>query len=186
MHLLFSLPFASAMKLPGPIAFSFSGYAVYWSGIFLAIGVILAIFLAQYEAKRRNLPPDTAVDLCLIGIPLGIVGARLFYVFTNFPLFQNDLLRILYFWDGGLSFYGAFIGILVGIALYSRKKSLRFFELTDLLAPGLLLTQALALWSDFSEQTGFGPAVTAPSLQWFPFAVLIEESNSIHAAVFVF
>lgn len=179
-------PFASAMKIPGPIAFSFSGYEVYWSGILLAAGIILAILLAQYEVRRKKLPPDTAVDLCLIGIPLGVLGARLFYVFTNFALFKDDLVRILYFWDGGLSVYGALIGALIGIVIYALAKKLRFFMLTDLLAPGLLLAQAFALWSDFFEQTGFGPEITSPGLEWFPFAVLIEETDTIHAAVFFY
>jgi len=179
-------PFASAMKIPGPVAFSFSGYEVYWAGILLAAGVVLAILLAQYEVNRKKLPPDTAVDLCLIGIPLGVLGARLFYVFTNLGLFKGDLVRILYFWDGGLSIYGALIGVFVGILIYALSKKLRFFTLTDLLAPGLLLTQALALWGDFFEQRGFGPEITSPALQWFPFAVLIEETDTIHAAVFFY
>lgn len=179
-------PFASAMKIPGPIAFSFSGYEVYWSGILLAFGVIFAILMAQYEVRRKKLPPDTAVDICLIGIPLGVLGARLFYVFTNFSLFRDDLIRILHFWDGGLSIYGALIGVIAGIVIYSLSKKLRFFMLTDLLVPGLLLTQSLALWGDFFEQRGFGPQISSRAMQWFPFAVRIEETNTIHAAVFFY
>lgn len=186
MHLFLISPFASAMKIPGPVAFSFSGYDVYWAGILLAAGVILAILLAQYEVKRKKLPPDTAVDICLIGIPLGVLCARLFYVFTNLPLFKGDLVRILYFWDGGLSIYGAMIGVLIGIVIYSLAKKLLFLSLTDLLVPGLLLTQALALWGDFFEQRGFGPEIASSGLQWFPFAVLIEETDTIHAAVFFY
>ncbi len=179
-------PFASAMKIPGPIAFSFSGYEVYWSGILLAFGVIIAILMAQCEVRRKKLPPDTAVDICLIGIPLGVLGARLFYVFTNFPLFRDDLIRILHFWDGGLSIYGALIGVIAGIVIYSLSKKLRFFTLTDLLVPGLLLTQSFALWGDFFEQRGFGPQISSRAMQWFPFAVRIEETNAIHAAVFFY
>lgn len=186
MRFTFPLPFASAMKLPDRVAFSFSGFDVYWSGILLSAGIILTIFLAQAESKRKKLPQDTAVDLCLIGIPLGVIFARLGYVFLNFKYYSANPLNILHFWDGGLSVYGAIIGVLLGIVIYSLAKKLRFFALTDLLLPGLLVTQAFALWGNFFEQTGYGAEITNPGLQWFPFAVLIENPDTICAAVFFY
>lgn len=186
MRFSYPLPFATAMKLPGRVAFSFSGFDVYWSGLLLASGILLAILLAQFESKRKKLPPDTAVDLCLIGIPVGIVFARLAYVLLNLSAYAANPLSVLYFWDGGLSVYGAILGVLLGIAVYSLKKKLRFFALTDLLFPGLLVVQGLALWGNFFEQTSYGAQIANESLQWFPFAVLIQKTDTIHAAVFFY
>ncbi|MEN6339640.1 MAG: prolipoprotein diacylglyceryl transferase [Clostridiaceae bacterium] len=184
LHLL--QPFASAMKLPSRVAFSVAGFDIYWSGLLLAVGIIAAILLAQAETKRKKLPDDTAVDLCLIGIPLGVICARLAYVFLHFSYYKADPLMMLYFWDGGLSVYGAVAGVLAGIVVYSLAKKLKFFALTDLLAPGLLLAQGFALWGNFFDQTNYGAEVTSSALGWFPFAVLIEKTDTIHYAVFFY
>mgnify|MGYP000884887007 CR=1 FL=1 len=184
LHLL--QPIASAMKLPSRVAFSLSGFDIYWSGLLLAVGIILAILLAQVESKRKKLPEDTAVDLCLIGIPVGVVFARLAYILLHLSYYKADPLSMLYFWDGGLSVYGAIAGVLAGIIIYSLAKKLKFFSLTDLLAPGLLLAQAFALWGNFFDQTNYGPEVKSASLEWFPFSVLIEKTDTIHYAVFFY
>lgn len=184
LHLL--QPFASAMKLPSRVAFSISGFDIYWSGLLLAVGIILAIVLAQVESKRKKLPEDTAVDLCLIGIPVGVVFARLAYILIHLSYYKADPLSMLYFWDGGLSVYGAIAGVLIGIVIYSLAKKLKFFALTDLLAPGLLLAQAFALWGNFFDQTNYGPEVKSASLEWFPFSVLIEKTDTIHYAAFFY
>lgn len=179
-------PFVSAMRLPDSIAFSFAGFDIYWAGLFISVGVIALIFLAQYEANRKRMPADSAVDLCIIGIPLGVVFARLAYVLLHLSYYKTDPVSALYFWDGGLSLYGAYIGVLLGIALYSLKKKLAFLRLTDLLVPGVLVMQALSLWGNFFDQIGYGPEVTNSKLQWFPFAVLIENPNSIRCALFFY
>lgn len=184
LHLL--QPIASAMKLPSRVAFSLSGFDIYWSGLLLAVGIILAILLAQVESKRKKLPEDTAVDLCLIGIPVGVVFARLAYILLHLSYYKADPLSMLYFWDGGLSVYGAIAGVLAGIIIYSLAKKLKFFSLTDLLAPGLLLAQAFALWGNFFDQTNYGSEVKSASLEWFPFSVLIEKTDTIHYAVFFY
>lgn len=184
LHLL--QPFASAMKLPSRVAFSLSGFDIYWSGLLLAVGIILAIVLAQIESKRKKLPEDTAVDLCLIGIPMGVVFARLAYILLHLSYYKADPLSMLYFWDGGLSVYGAIAGVLIGIVIYSLAKKLKFFALTDLLAPGLLLAQAFALWGNFFDQVGYGPEVKSASLEWFPFSVMIEKTGTIHYAAFFY
>ena len=179
-------PFLPAMRLPDSVAFSLGGFNIYWAGLFLAAGVIATILIAQYEADKKGLPADTAVDLCIIGIPLGVVFARIAYVLLHLSCFKANPLSALYFWDGGLSLYGAYAGVLLGVALYSLKKKLGFLRLTDLLVPGVLITQALALWGDFFDQIGYGTQVISRRLQWFPFAVRIENPDSIRYAVFFY
>ncbi len=178
--------YAAAMRLPKRVAFTVFGLDVYWYGVFLAAGILAAIILAQIEIRRRKLDEDTAIDVCLIGIPLGIVFSRLFYVFAYFSYFKSDLLSILYLWDGGMSQYGALFGAFLGLVLYSLKKKVSILRLTDLIAPGLALAQGLARWGDFFNQQAYGPEVTAGALQWFPFAVKIEASGTIHYAAFFY
>jgi len=176
----------SSIRLPDRVAFSVSGVDVYWYGVFLAVGILSAIVLAHAEVRRLRLDKDTAVDICLLGIPLGIIGARLGYVFSYFSYFKGDPLSILYVWDGGLSAYGAAAGVLLGLLIYSLVKRVPILRLTDVIAPGLVLAQGVARWGDFFNQQGYGPEVTNDALQWFPFAVLIEKSDTIHYAVFFY
>jgi phosphatidylglycerol:prolipoprotein diacylglycerol transferase len=186
MHIYPHIPFAPAMNLPDNVAFTVAGFDVYWAGLLLSAGVIATILIAQYEAGKKRLPADTAVDLCILGIPFGVVFARIVYVLAHLSYYKATPLSTLYFWDGGLSLYGACLGVLAGVALYSLKKKLSFLRLTDLLVPGVLVTQALATWGDFFNQTGYGLQVANLRLQWFPFAVLIEKPESIRYAIFFY
>ena len=181
-----SFLFRSSIRLPDRVAFSAFGINVYWYGVFLALGVLITIILAQIEVRRKRLGSDTAIDLCLLGIPLGIVGARLYYVFTHLSYFKNDPLSVLTVWDGGLSLYGAVIGALLAFAIYSLAKRIPLLRLADVFAPGLALAQGLACWGDFFNQQGYGPEIPRTAPAWFPFAVLIEQSDTIHYAVFFY
>ena len=181
-----TLPVLFAKATPSAVAFSFGSTQVYWYGILLALGIIAVILMTNGETKRLHLPRDTAVDLCLIAIPCGVVGARLLYVIANYPLYQASPVTMLHIWDGGLSIYGAVLLALIGILVYITVKKLPFFTVMDALAPGLLIGQAIALWGDFFNQQGYGPMLTARSMTWFPFAVRIDQTHAIHCAVFFY
>lgn len=175
-----------AMKLPDPIAFQVSGISVYWFGILFAVGIVAALALIYLEAKRKALPADAWLDLCLVLIPCGVIGARLWYVLTHLPKYSQSLLSVVEIWDGGLSIYGAIICGLAGLCIYAYRKKIRLLRLLDVIAPGLALAQAVIAWGDFFDQTGYGKLVENPALQWFPFAVLIEKTRTIHYAVFFY
>lgn len=163
------------MTNPDRVAFTIFGKEIYWYGILMALGIIIAVMLALREAKRKRMKEDTILDLCLIVIPCGIVGARLYYVLFELETYLRDPIRILYLWEGGLAIYGAVIGGLIGALIYARVKKIRFLRLADLVAPGLVLAQGIGRWGNFFNQEAFGPAVTNPSLTWFPFAVRIDR-----------
>lgn len=180
---------------PNRIAFTIFGQDVYWYGILMALGVIIAIYLALKEAKRKNIHQDQLLDLCLIMIPCGIVGARLYYVLFELEHYLANPIRILYIWEGGLAIYGAIIGGAIGMLLYTRKKKLRFLRFADIIAPGLILAQAIGRWGNFFNQEAFGLPITDPNMTWFPFAVEIAGphtfngvacSNPYHMATFFY
>lgn len=186
MSLAYLTPIHAAMRLPDRIAFSVFGVDVYWYGLFLAVGILAAILLAQRSAYEAKLPGDTVIDVCLICIPLAVLFARVFYVASFLPSFMSDPVSMLYIWDGGLSVYGAICGALLGLLIYSIVKKLRILSLTDMIAPGLVLAQGLVKWGDFFNQEGYGPEVINKAQQWFPLAVLIEKSDTIHYALFFY
>ncbi len=159
-----------------------------WYSVLVVCGIVMAIWLAGREEKRLGLPKDTTVDLALVAVPCGIVGARLYYVLMSWDAFAAEPIRALYIWEGGLAIYGAVIGGAVGASLYARRKKLSFAVLADMIAPGLLLAQAIGRWGNYFNMEAYGPAIADPRLQFFPLAVLVPAGNGYawHAATFFY
>ncbi len=159
-----------------------------WYSVLVVFGIVLAIWLAGREEKRLGLPKDTTVDLALTVVPFGIAGARLYYVMMSWESFAPDPLKVFYIWEGGLAIYGAVIGGAVGAGLYAWRKKISFAVLADMIAPGLLLAQAVGRWGNYFNMEAYGPAITDPRLQFFPLAVLIPSSTGYdwHAATFFY
>ncbi len=183
------------MQMPSRVAFTLFGREIYWYGILMAVGIVIAVLLAMREGKRKKLPEDTIIDLCLIVIPFGVVGARLYYVLFELERYLKDPITILYVWEGGLAIYGAVIGGLIGALIYARVKKLRFLRLADCIAPGLVLAQAIGRWGNFFNQEAFGLPVNNGEMLWFPLAVKIEGlhyfngelcTNPYHLATFFY
>lgn len=162
------------MTLPDSVAFSIFGKNIYWYGVLIAVGILLSVVLASIEAKRKRFYKDVVLDLCLWVIPLGVIGARLYYVLFELEDYLANPIEILYLWEGGLAIWGAVIFGLLGAFIFSRIKKIRFLALGDLIAPGLVLAQALGRWGNFFNQEAYGPAVKDVAMQWFPYAVKIE------------
>ncbi|MEG1772592.1 MAG: prolipoprotein diacylglyceryl transferase [Clostridia bacterium] len=181
---------------PNNVAFSVFGKPIYWYGILMALGIIIAIVIASSEAKRKKMGKDAVVDIALWIVPFGIIGARIYYVIFNFGLFANDPISILYIWNGGLAIYGAIIGGILGGIIYCCRKKVPFLRVADIAAPGLVLAQAIGRWGNFFNQEAYGLPVTDPSMYWFPLAVRIDDiqhqfngvvcSNPYHLATFFY
>ena len=178
--------FDAAMQLPDRVAFRLGNFSIQWYGLFLAAAILVTIVFAALETRRKSLPADTAVDVCLVAIPCGVVGARLVYVLLNLSLYRGDLGGVFRLWDGGLSITGALLFAVIGVAVYAARKKLSLLRILDTVAPGLVLAQALVLWGDFFNQTDYGPFVEKAGQKWFPLAVRIEETGTIHFAVFFY
>lgn len=95
-------PFGSALSI--------FGLNIPWYSLLMMIAVALGLFLAMREEKRLRLPKDTVLNYALLAVPLGIIGARLYYVAFSFDKFSSDLWEIFRLWHGGLAIYGAVLG----------------------------------------------------------------------------
>lgn len=92
------------MVNPDRVAFTIFGKDIYWYGVLMAIGILIAIWLGTKEERRKNLPKDTILDCCLYMIPLGVVCARLYYVIFEWKYYSQHLIEVFYVWEGGLAF----------------------------------------------------------------------------------
>ncbi len=171
------------MTNPDRVAFTLFGKDIYWYGILMAIGIVIAVIIAQLEEKRKKLPKDIIIDLCLVIIPAGVIGARLYYVLFQLQEYLADPIRILYIWEGGLAIYGAVIGGLIAVFVFARVRKVRFLALVDCIAPGLVLAQAIGRWGNFFNQEAFGLPITSemlakfPILNYFPFSVSLDGAH---------
>ncbi len=162
---------------------------VTWYSFLIVLGIFIAYRIGLQEERRLGLPRDTMTDVTLVAVPCGIVGARLYFVAMEWRQFALDPLRILRVWEGGVAIYGAVIGGALGVALYCRKKKLSLGQVVDIIAPGLLLAQAMGRWGNYFNMEAYGPQLMMPSLQWFPLAVQVPLASggyAWHAATFFY
>lgn len=139
-----------------PILLKIGSFTLHTYGVLLAIGFLLAVFLALKEARRVNIDPNIVLDLAFYILISALIGSRLFYVFDNWDEFRDQPISIFYFWRGGLVFYGGLIGaFLVGL-WYVKKSHLKFTLLADLVAPSIALGQAIGRLGCFSAGCCYG------------------------------
>ncbi len=148
--------------------------SISWYGVIIGTGFLMALALAPQLMKERGLPADYPYDLIWWIFPLSIVCARLYYVLFSLDEFHSfyDVIAV---WNGGLAIYGGVIGGIIGIAICCAIKKRNFVGTLDVLAPVLILGQAIGRWGNFVNQEVFGRAVTNPNWQWFPFAVHVDN-----------
>ena len=158
-----------------------------WYGVLIVLGAGLAILLAERESKRLAFPPDTIVDLALRILPIGILGARIYYVVFSWPSFRSDPLSVLYLWEGGLAIYGGLIAGFMTVVIFAHRRKLSLLGLLDVLVPGVALAQAIGRWGNYFNQEAYGvPLPDSSPFSFFPLAVQIQENGVLvwHAAAF--
>jgi phosphatidylglycerol:prolipoprotein diacylglycerol transferase len=151
-----------------PIAFSFFGIDIMWYGLLISLGIILGAVIAMREAKRVGYNPEIILDILLWTLPAAIIGARLYYVIFEWGYFKAHPMEILAIRNGGLAIHGGVIGaFLVGYVIVKRK-GLNFLKLADIVAPSLILGQAIGRWGNFFNKEAYGGVVSEQFISRFP------------------
>lgn len=148
-----------------PIAFSFGSLDVYWYGIIIATGIFAAIFLSTREAEKRGIEGDHIVDMALWAIPLAFIGARLYYVLFELGYYLEHPSQIIAIWNGGIAIYGGLIAGGLTVYWYTKKKGIPIWLMLDILAPNVLLAQAMGRWGNYMNQEAHGGEVTRTFLE---------------------
>ena len=151
---------------PSPVALDI-GNGIYWYGIIICAGLLLALLFCARQAKRYGLTEDNVYDMIVWQIPICIIGARLYYVIFYLDLYRNtdgtlNWGKMVAVWDGGLAIYGAVITAYVVLHIFCKKKNLSFGAFADLGVMGLLIGQAVGRWGNFMNREAFGGETTAP------------------------
>ncbi|MGY3714778.1 prolipoprotein diacylglyceryl transferase [Sutcliffiella cohnii] len=147
------------------VAISIGPIQLYWYGVLIMTGAIIGLWVAVRESERRNLPKDTFVDLVVWGLPISVLVARLYYVTFQWNYYSTHPKEILAVWEGGLAMHGVLIGAVLTIIVFAKVRNLSFWKLTDILAPSLILAQAIGRWGNFMNQEAHGGPVTRGFLE---------------------
>ena len=135
---------------------SIFGLSIAYYGIVIVTGMMIAIWIAQREAKRTGQNPEQYLDLAMIGIAAGILGARIYYVVFAWDYYKDDLLSIFNIRQGGLAIYGGIIGACIAVVIYSRKKKQSFGLLMDTASMSIVFGQIMGRWGNFFNREAFG------------------------------
>lgn len=163
-------------------------YPIPWYSFLIVLGVVLAVFLACREERRLGLKKDTVIDLVLWLLPAGILGARIYYVIFSWDQFRSDPLDVFRIWEGGLAIYGGVLAGLIVLVVFARHRKLSPLLLCDIIAPGLVLAQAIGRWGNYFNMEAYGLPLLNQSLCFFPLAVRIPENGVYvwHMATFFY
>ena len=148
------------------------GLEITYYGLIIAIGMALGVFVACKNAKFRGLVADDFILAACYVLPLAIIGARLYYVtFSGETYSFGKIFRI---WDGGMAIYGGVIGGAIGVALFCLIHKKNFLDVADVVAPSLILGQAIGRIGCYFAGCCYGIEVTNESLMWFPLSTQIN------------
>ena len=138
------------------VIFQIFGYDVYWYGVIIASGVLIALAFAIREAKRTRQNAENYVDIALFGVIFSVIGARLYYVLFSWELYIDEPLKIFALREGGLAIYGGIIAGVITVIVYTKIKKLNFWLVADTTAPSLILGQIIGRWGNFFNREAFG------------------------------
>jgi phosphatidylglycerol:prolipoprotein diacylglycerol transferase len=166
-----------------PILFQAGPFIIRWYGLLIVSGVLAAAYIATIEAKRKKEDPEHVWNLVIWCLILGILGARLYHVLStpagasrgfSYYFFEQPFTTLTIFgvaipfptalliWQGGIGIFGAILGGVLAILIYTRRYQLNLWRWLDIVAPGMLLAQAIGRWGNYVNQELYGPPTNLP------------------------
>jgi phosphatidylglycerol:prolipoprotein diacylglycerol transferase len=147
-----------------PVLIEIGPLSIRYYGLMYVLGIIIAIFLVRSEVRRKGLllTEDDQTNLLLFTVLAGIIGARLYYVVFNWPDYRQFPWEIPAVWRGGLAIHGGVLGGTLAVLWFARRHAIPFLRLTDVLAPPLILGQALGRFGNFMNGDAHGVPTSLP------------------------
>jgi len=163
-----------------PIAISIGPLEIRWYAIFILSGFLIGMYLVKKEAKKLNIDTSIITNLCFYLVIVSILGARIYYCLFEFNNYKN-LLDIIKIWEGGLAIHGGIIAGILFTYFYCKKYKLNILKITDIIAPALILGQAIGRWGNFFNGEAFGPITTLSTLKNFHIPQFIIDGMYLYS-----
>lgn len=149
------------MQSPGPVAFTVFGIDIMWYGVLITSAMVLATYMSYRRAPMYSIVPDSVLDIILWTLPIGVLGARAYYVLFNMK-FYHSFAQIINIRNGGLAIHGGLIAGLITIYVLSRKKKINTLDFLDLVVPTVALAQSIGRWGNFFNSEAHGIETNLP------------------------
>lgn len=164
-----------------PIIFSFKLFSLTltlrWYGVLVMLGAVVATWLAEKEINRRGEKGASIWDALVWVLPIGIIGARVWYVVNNIlgggTLYIENPIKALYVWEGGLHIFGGFLFGGIALIIYLRRQNMDVWLFLDSIAPVTLIGQAVARPANFINQELYGQPTN------LPWGILIQAEHRL-------
>lgn len=156
-----------------PILLHIGSFNLYTYGLFVALGFITAVWVSQKNGAPRGFLPETITDIFFVILVSALLGARLLYVWINFDAYKDNWLDIFKVWNGGLVFFGGFLGATLASFAYLKIKQINIWKTADIIAPGIALGHAVGRLGCFFAGCCYGKACD------LPFAVKFTHPESL-------
>lgn len=149
------------------VAFNLFGKDVYWYGVIIAVGFILAVLYGCRRAAPFGVDQDKVIDMLFFAVPAALIGARAYYVIFYLDLYLDDAGRFewgkaIAIWDGGLAIYGGIIAAVLAAAIYCKVRKQSFWSYADCGAYGFLIGQLIGRWGNFVNVEAYGGVTDLP------------------------
>ncbi|WNZ45641.1 prolipoprotein diacylglyceryl transferase [Leptolyngbya boryana CZ1] len=161
------LPLLAEFTSPG-IGFQIGLLSIRWYGVLIASAVLIGVNLSQYLASRRQVNPELLSDLAIWLVLAAIPSARLYYVIFQWRDYVGNPASMIAIWQGGIAIHGAILGGTIAALIFARVKKISFWQLADLVAPSLILGQAIGRWGNFFNSEAFGSPTDLPWKLFIP------------------
>ena len=157
---IISFPFLGLTVDP-PYCIEIGGFCIYYYGIIIAVGFLLAVLYASRVHKRFDISMDDVYDYIIWGVIAGVICARLYYCITftdeaGVHTYLRDPAAMLRIRDGGLAIYGGVIGAVLALIVRSRMKKQSVFPILDVMSFGFLIGQLVGRWGNFFNREAYG------------------------------
>lgn len=167
-------PFSIPSPDPAWAKFQLGPLTIHTYALCILAGIIAAVIITAIRLSKRGADAGVVIDILIWAVPLGLVGARFYHVFTHtgdyfYP--GANLWTVFAIWDGGNALYGSLLGGAVGALIGCRRAGIRFWSFADALAPGLLVAQSLGRLGNYFNHELFGLPTT------LPWGLQIESTN---------
>jgi len=160
--------FLAEFQSPGPILLELGPLTLRWYGLLIATSVLIGINLSQFLAKYRQIEVDDVGDFAIWGVLGAILCARIYYVAFEWDAYADDPVKALQIWRGGIAIHGALLGGVTTALIFSRLKRLSVWAMLDVVAPSLILGQAIGRWGNFFNSEAFGAPTDLPWKLYIP------------------
>lgn len=137
------------------VAFKIGSIEIAWYALIITIGMIAAVAHIIFRAKQVGLKPEETLDFVIWAIPIGVIGARLYYVLAEIENFHS-FKEVINIRSGGLAIYGGIIAGAITVFVVSRVKKIPFLTFADCCTPGILFAQGIGRWGNFTNGEAFG------------------------------